>query len=420
MLDSATTSKNTPALLKYGMAMKKRLRVIIFALEISFLFVCIQLMSPHLSEARNPTSKSTQVNHKIIKGIELLYDSRFSEAENLFREVIEEGPKDPAGYFYLAMVTWSRLASGFWSRDVVEQYGERIDNAISTAKIKIQDEKADYFTYFYLGGALGFKGRFQLMQQKWLSAFFLALEAIDALKTCKKMDPDNKDVLLGLGIFDYYTARLSGVLKFLSYLLIHEGNKEEGLRKLHIAADEAVYSSIEAKSLLLHIYLFLEKDHSSKALALAEELADKFNRYPHNKYLQGVAYMRLGNEKKYEEVLEFFKRRASNGNSKEGANIWRRRLHYLEATHCLVRLQTEKARSKFDTILSQPDPESDPLMIGWPLLKKGMSYDVEANREEAIKYYRKVLRLKNGAGAQFLAQRYLDEPAERGDPFLAY
>jgi tetratricopeptide (TPR) repeat protein len=234
------------------------------------------------------------------------------------------------------------------------------------------------------------------------------------------MDPNNKDVLLGLGIFDYYTARLSGVLKFLSYLLVHEGNKEEGLRKLHIAADEAAYSSIEAKSLLLHIYLFLEEDHYPQALVLAEELAERFDEAPRNKYLQGVAYIRLGDEKKYREVVEFFRKRASNEKSKERAFLWGRRVHYLEASHCLFRHQTEKARSKLDNILSQPDPELDPLMLAWPLLKKGMSYDMEANREEAIKYYRKILKLKNGAGAQFLAQRYLEEPALRGDPFLAY
>jgi tetratricopeptide (TPR) repeat protein len=400
--------------------MKKRLRVIIFALEISFLSVCIPFIPTHISEARNTTSKPTHVNHDIITGIELLYDWKFDEAENLFYKIAAQKPKDPSGYFYLAMVTWSRLASGFWSPEMVDQYGERIDKAIFIAKKKIEEEKADGFTYFYLGGALGFKGRFQLMQQKWLSSFFLALEAIKALETCQEMDPDNKDVLLGLGIFDYYTARLSGVLKFLSYLLIHEGDKEEGLRKLHVAADEAVYSSIEAKSLLLHIYLFLEHAHYPKALVLAQELAEKFDQAPRNKYLEGVAYIRIGNENKYMEVVDFLKRRAAHENSKEKAIIWRRRVYYLEASHSLIRRQTEKARSKLDTILSQPDPELDPLMLAWPLLKKGMSYDIEGNREEAIKYYRKILGLKNGAGAQFLAQRYLDEPAQREDPFLAY
>ena len=420
MLDSAVTSKNSPPRTKHGTAMTKRLRVIILALEIFFLSVCIQIIPTQVSEARNTAFKSTRVNHDIVKGIELLYDWKFDEAEDLFLKIVAEKPEDPAGYFYLAMVTWSRLASGFWSPDMVDQYGERIDKAIFIAKKKIEEEKEDAFTYFYLGGALGFKGRFQLMQQKWLSSFFLAVDAIEALKTCQKMDPTNKDVLLGLGIFDYYTARLSGVLKFLSYLLIHQGNKEEGLRKLHVAASEAVYSSIEAKSLLLHIYLFLEDAHYPKALVLAQELAQRFDQAPRNKYLEGVAHIRLGNEVKYKEVVDFFKERASHRNSKEKVAIWGRYVHYLEASHCLVRRQNEKARSLLDTILSEPDPKLDPLMLAWPLLKKGMSYDLESNREEAVKYYEKILKLKNGAGAQFLAQRYLDEPVQRGDPVLAY
>jgi len=164
----------------------------------------------------------------------------------------------------------------------------------------------------------------------------------------------------------------------------------------------------------------LEENHYPQALVLAQELAERFKEAPRNKYLEGVAYIRLGNENKYREVVEFLQKRASNENSKERALIWGRLVRYLEASHCLVRLQTEKARSKLDTILSQPDPQLDPLMLAWPLLKKGMSYDVEGNREEAIKYYRKILKMKNGAGAQFLAQRYLDEPVQRGDPFFVY
>ncbi len=70
------------------------------------------------------------------------------------------------------------------------------------------------------------------MQQKWFSSYNLAYDSIQALRTCQKLDPDNKDVLLGLGIYDYYTAKLSGVLKFLTYLFLHRGDKEEGLRNL--------------------------------------------------------------------------------------------------------------------------------------------------------------------------------------------
>ena len=71
-----------------------------------------------------------------------------------------------------------------------------------------------------------------------------------------------------------------------------------------------------------------------------------------------------------------------------------------------------------DAILSHTDPERDPLMMAWPLVKKGMSYDLEGRREKALEYYKSILEMKNGAGAQFLAEKYIDKPAEKGDPFL--
>jgi hypothetical protein len=73
-----------------------------------------------------------------------------------------------------------------------------------------------------------------------------------------------------------------------------------------------------------------------------------------------------------------------------------------------------------ESILSQADDEGDPFMIGWPLLKIGMSHDLDGERKKAITYYRRILKLKNGAGAQFLARKYVDKAAKEGDPFLGY
>ncbi|MBN1851035.1 MAG: hypothetical protein JW932_20915 [Deltaproteobacteria bacterium] len=158
-----------------------------------------------------------RVHGDIIRAIDLLYEWEFYHAEEIFRRIIKENPDDPIGYFYLSMVTWSQLASGFWFPDVVEEYLDRIEQTISIAKKKIQLNEADSNTYLFLGGALGYKGRLQLMQHKWLSSYFLAVEAIEALNTCLELDPNNKDVLLGLGIYDYYTDQLSGILRILSF-----------------------------------------------------------------------------------------------------------------------------------------------------------------------------------------------------------
>ncbi len=195
---------------------------IVFKILILLIFV---IAVPGISRSEARPDRPNNHNREIIQGIHLLYDWEFDRAEKLFSGMFFNNPKDPAPYFYHAMVTWSRLASGFWNRKYVDQYGERIEKTISVAKTKIKNGNADSYTYFYLGGALGFKGRFALMERKWFSSFNMAYKAIDALKTCQKMDPENKDVLLGLGIFDYYTARLSGVTKFVSSLLIGKGDK---------------------------------------------------------------------------------------------------------------------------------------------------------------------------------------------------
>ena len=130
------------------------------------------------------------------------------------------------------------------------------------------------------------------------------------------MNPNNRDVLLGLGTFDYYTARLSGVLKFLSYFLLHKGDKNEGLRKLYIAAREGTYSATEAKSVLLHIYLFFEED-CSEALPLARELGAKYDQDPRYPLFQGVACIRLGLDKEYMETVSYMRERSRQAPSAE-------------------------------------------------------------------------------------------------------
>lgn len=359
------------------------------------------------------------INKDIITGIDLLYDNKFDESENLFQKIVVRFPEKPVGYFYLAMVTWSRLAFGFWAPETVMEYRKRIDKTILVARRRVENNTADSYDFFYLGGALGFKGRFELMKGDWLSAFFLARDSIDAFETCLKMDPGNKDVLLGFGTFDYYTAHMSGVLKILTYLLVHKGNKEEGLRKLHIAAREATYSATEAKSMLIHIYLFVEEDFL-KAMKLADELTKKYKQDPLYSFLLGVCYIRLGMDREYRNTVNLLRQRSLQAETLSEAGLWGRRALYLETVYDLFQKQYQAARGKLKDILYRQDPLNDPAMIAWPLMKMGISYDLEGNREVATQYYREVLTMENGSGAQFLAKKLLRDPIKKNDPFIGY
>lgn len=372
-----------------------------------------------LEHGQAPDLKKPKVNEQILRGIDLIYDRQFDDAEDLFRKVIAKSQDKPAGYFYLAMVSWSRLASGFWSPENVKEFKKRIDRAIEVAEVRVDRDGADSYDFFYLGGALGFKGRFELMKGNWTSSFFLARNAIAALKICLKMDPDNNDVLLGLGTFDYYTARLSGVLKFLTYFLLHRGDIEKGLKKLTIASKKAIYSATEAKTVLLYIYLFAEQDFT-KALDLSTELAERYKTNQRFQVLRGVSYIRLEMDPQYREMVSQLRLRSTEASKRKMASMWERRALYLESIHDLFHGLYPEARSRLRKILDRQDPENDPTMIAWPLTKIGMSYELENNRDEATKYYDQVLNMENASGAQFVAKKLLESPLKKGEPFIGY
>jgi tetratricopeptide (TPR) repeat protein len=358
-------------------------------------------------------------DQRILDGIHLIYDRRFNDAEDLFRNITIDSPHDPSGYFYLAMVTWSRLAAGFWTPKMVSEFKRRIDKAIEVAQARVDNNGAGSYDFFYLGGALGFKGRFELMKGNMFASFLLASDAIEALKTCREMAPDNKDVLLGIGTFDYYTARLSGVLKFLTYFLLHRGDRKEGIRKLNEAALHATYSSTEAKSVLLYIELFSEQNFP-EALKFATELS---SRYPHNsryKTLEGVCFIRMGKDRQYKEAVTDLLTRSREAPNSVTAAIWKRRALYLESIDDLYGGRFAQARSTLEKILKNPDPVHDPAMVAWPLIKIGMSYDLAGDRDQALRYYNRVFKMKNGSGAQFIAEKLLEEPIAPKDPFIGY
>ncbi len=374
----------------------------------------------HGAEPKENLSASTfKGNQRILDGINLIYDRRFADAEALFRKMTADAPRDPSGYFYLAMITWSRLAAGFWTPETVKEYKKRIDRAIEVAQARVDGKGANSYDFFYLGGALGFKGRFELMKGNMFASFLLASDAIEALKTCREMAPDDKDVLLGIGTFDYYTAKLSGVLKFLTYFLLHRGDKKEGLRKLYEAASDATYSSTEAKSVLLYIQLFSEEDFP-QALALATELSNRYTKNPRYKTLEGVCFIRMDKDPQYRETLAALLTRSREATSPATATIWKNRALYLESIYDLYHGRYAEARLRLEEILKHPDPEHDPTMIAWPLIKLGMSYDLAGDRDRALGYYNQVLHMENPAGAQFVADKLLEDPIEPKDPFIGY
>ena len=78
------------------------------------LFV-VFLFQPRLSISENIPYEtvSNTTDKAITDGIEHLYNWEFEKAETIFKKVSKDMPDNPMGFFYLAMVSWSRMIAGF-------------------------------------------------------------------------------------------------------------------------------------------------------------------------------------------------------------------------------------------------------------------------------------------------------------------
>lgn len=126
----------------------------------------------------------------------------------------------------------------------------------------------------FSGAFWGMVGLHELRKHSYFAAFKNGYQGLTETRRVAKMDPENQDVYLGIGIYDYYAAVLSKNLWWFPFAL---GDRDRGIAELSRAA----YSSILAKDpaqLMLAFFYFREKRYK-EATMVAKVLLDK---YPDN------------------------------------------------------------------------------------------------------------------------------------------
>src|SRR5207253_4612780 len=112
------------------------------------------------------------------------------------------------------------------------------------------------------------------------------------LKKVPKIDPDYRDVDLGLGVYDYEMAHLQGLAK-LSGLLGVRGDEKKGLEELRSGMERGRYARRQSAEFLAMIYILDKKDWAA-ALPVVEYLGRDIPESPYYDSLEALVLWRLG------------------------------------------------------------------------------------------------------------------------------
>jgi tetratricopeptide (TPR) repeat protein len=205
------------------------------------------------------------------------YDQAIGRTENL----INRYPQEPFPRFLLTTIYMYMLRS-YWDFPTDEKfriYSKKFENAAAEAR-RVCDEYPvqDAMVHYVRGMVLGTEALVHLQNKEWLDAYSEGKAGVAALEKSLEIDPKNYDAYLGLGMFEYYCSKLSGMTKILAWIVGFKGNSEKGIEYVTKAMNYGRYAEGPAKVFLAYAFIEFE-NKPDQAVEYARWLRE---RYPKN------------------------------------------------------------------------------------------------------------------------------------------
>lgn len=348
-----------------------------------------------------------------LRGLDRLYTLDFAGANAAFSTISARYPEHPVGPLLQALPAWweIQLNPDDESRDKV--FLEAMDQVLKRSDRRLKRNRGDLDALFFKAGAHAFRGRLYADRKHYLRAARDGQKALKHFQEVRKRDPDNPDLLLGAGLFDYLADVVPDQYPVLKPFarLFPRGDKARGLRELHEAMERGRFVSTEASFALLQIYYFFEKDYAT-SLHYARQLRE---RYPGNSVFhlfEGRAFARLNLWGEARRVLGEVAEKQAEGQPGYTGNVAEpafyllgrdgvRGKRYAEALEVLERLEE---------LPGSGAKESAYKVYG--RLYRGMALDALGQRQEALRWYQQVLSARGSSNdkARDQARGFLKHP----------
>ena len=382
---------------------------------IGAVLLCCALVLPAWSEDSAYTMRGFDA--RIQRGIDLIYNLRFEEAERHFQDIVTAEPDNPLGYFFRAMVSWWRILIDLADKTHDAEFHARLKQCIEVCDRRLKKDPMDFDAILFKGGAIGFRGRLYGDREQYIRAARDGLRGLPLLKKSRQLEPTNKDILFGQGLYHYFAEVMPQRHRILRPIMafLPDGDRVLGLQQLEEVAREGAYARTEAAYFLGQIYRIFEKDNR-EALPYFEEL---YARYPDNAVFHRYTarlMVELGRWRSGVALYEEYVRRSladQTGYHRHG----RLEAHYYAGKYAYFERRFPEAADHLaatDSLAANSERKRDLAFAVLANLLLGQVHDLADRREEAILRYQRVRRLPDHADSHQQAKRYLHAPYREG------
>jgi tetratricopeptide (TPR) repeat protein len=336
---------------------------------------------------------------KLLKGIDHIYHLHFDSAASIFNEVIRSNPSDPGGYFFMSMIDWWKINIDRDNESNDDEYLRKIDRTIDVADKILDKNKNNERALFFKGGALGFRGLLRSFRESWFKAAGDGRDALNLLKRAYEINPSNKDVLFGLGIYNYFAEHIPERMPVVKPLMMifPRGDKVKGLTQISETAENSHYAGVEAKFVYVYLNISFEKNYheGEKYAKILHE------RYPENPVFERYLYQCYVGLNRWEDSFNSWNKiieKSNHGVTGYTNPVVKREALYYAALSLdyLNRLnESEPYLNEAELLSKQIDDDKGSSFSSHLYLLKGKYHDMKGDKNLARFYFDKVLGMND-------------------------
>ena len=328
--------------------------------------------------------------------------------------MVERNPDHPVGYFFKGLVSWRRsyIIKEYKSYD--DEIKSQLKLAIEAADRILKEDGGNAEAFFYRGGAYGFIGTLHIRDRSWIKAGIDAIKGIRSLQKAYENDPRMYDIYYGFGLYHTVAGNSAGIVRFVQKLIpIPEANAERGMEYLRLAHEKGMYTRTAALAFLGSAYIYYE-DRFQDGIDIYEPLVSRYPRcidfwlsLANGYFYQGLTRP----EGRWGKLLEIVAEVREEARRREMELLpwWENKLLFIEGYARYSLGEHEKARSIL-TEYSKIYPKKGSYLTSLGELTLGKLADLAGTRENAVKHYKRALKLERFGNLEELAKHYIDEP----------
>jgi len=343
----------------------------------------------------------------MLRASDLLLNLDTDAAATECRRLLAMPQGEALGRFCLSLVTLTRAEDQDEPTADLDRFLEQAGEALVAAEAQERAAPSDAEVKLLLGLIHGSKALVDGGRKNYLAALQGVREAHRCFQEAQRLDSTLVDASYGLGLYHVAMGKLPGIVRPFAAIVLPAGDPELGLKELERVAEQGAYLKATARVALLQLYAGSEQKYA-EALRLGQDLLRRYPGNPDLYFATAHAASELG---RFEDALEIGRR--------VGQQVLEGRPRFTELTARYNQLMGKIYMDRgdyaaalvfFQRALQAPTPPRYRWITAWAWTRSGMIYDVQGDRQEAVRRYQAALNVETDGLAKDLARQYLEAP----------